>query len=177
MDNQFGIAGRYSGIQGTLDGIQEPAEEMLEQKDIEYQQIIEQIQTECQEMLEEKEREVDNDEAKMTRRLRDSGQENVAITEQMRQLQEEIRGLKDQKFTDCKFDEGPTILEKTKIGKLRYSLDVGVADRTSSGRDYLYIVYVLMLYTNFFFLGTGLRAPTSSGRKRRSPSYRSFTEP
>ena len=32
------------------------------------------MQTECQAMLEEKEREVDNDKAKMTRRLRDSGQ-------------------------------------------------------------------------------------------------------
>ena len=56
---------------------------MLEQKDIECQQIIEQVPTECQAMLEEKEREADNDKAKMTRRLRDSGQENVAITEQL----------------------------------------------------------------------------------------------
>ena len=121
-------------MQSQMDGIQEQAEEMLEQKDIECQQIIEQVQTECQAMLEEEEREADNDKAKMTRRLRDSGQENGSITEQMRQLQEEIRELKDGKFIDCKFDEGPTILEETKIGKFRNSLGAGIADRTDAGR-------------------------------------------
>ena len=89
--------------------MQEQAEEMLEQKDFECQQIIEQIQTECQTMLEEKERETDNDKAKWTCRLRDSGQENVVMTEQMRHLKEEIRRLEDEKYTDRKFDEGPTI--------------------------------------------------------------------
>ena len=85
-------------------------------------------------MLKEKEREADNDKAKLTRRLRDSGQENVAITEQMRQLKEEIRRLEDGKYTDCKFDEGPTIQEETKIRKFRNSLGAGVADRTDAGR-------------------------------------------
>ena len=47
------------------------AEEMLERKDIECQQIIEQIQTGCQAMIEEKERETDDDKAKLTSRLRD----------------------------------------------------------------------------------------------------------
>ena len=87
-------------------------------------------------MLEEKEREADNNKAKLTRRLRDLGQENVAITvtEQMRQLKEEIRRLKVGKFTDCKSDEGPTSQEETKIGKFRHSLGAGVADRTDAGR-------------------------------------------
>ena len=52
----------------------------------------------------------------------------------MRQLHEEIRRFKDGKFTDCKVDEGPTILEETKIGKFRNSLGAGVADRTDAGR-------------------------------------------
>ena len=71
---------------------------MLELKDIECQQIVEQMQTECQTMLEEKERETDYDKAKLTRRLRDSGQENVTITEQVRHLEGEIQRLKDGKF-------------------------------------------------------------------------------
>ena len=121
-------------MQLQMDDMQDQAEEMLEQKDIECHQIIEQVQTECQTMFEEKERETDNDKAKMTRRLRDSGQENVTITEQMRQLKEEIRRLKDGKFSDCKSDEGPTILEETKIGKFRNSLGAGVADHTDAGR-------------------------------------------
>ena len=94
-------------MHSQMNGLQEQAEEMLEQKDIECQQIIEQMQTECQAMLEEKEREADNDKAKLTRRLRDSGQENVAMTEQMRQLKEQIRRLEDDKFNDRKFDESP----------------------------------------------------------------------
>ena len=60
-------------MQSQMNGMQEQAEEMLEQKDIEFRQIIEQMQTEYQTMLEEKEREADNDKAKLTRRLRDSG--------------------------------------------------------------------------------------------------------
>ena len=117
-----------------MDDMQEQTEEMLAQKDIEYQQIIEQMQTECQVMLEEKESETDNDKAKLKRRLRDSGQENVSMTEQIRQLKEEIRRLEDGKYTDCKFDEGPTIQEETRIGKFRISLGAGVADRTDAGR-------------------------------------------
>ena len=87
-------------MQSQVNGMQEQAEEMLEQKDIECQQIIEQMQTECQAMLEEKEREADNDKVKLTHRLRDSGQENVVMTEQMRQIKEEIRRIKDGKFSD-----------------------------------------------------------------------------
>ena len=56
------------------------------------------------------------------------------MTEQMRQLKEENRRLEDQKHTDRKFDEGPTIQEETKIGKFRNSLGAGVADRTDAGR-------------------------------------------
>ena len=47
-------------MQSQMDDMQGQSEEMLEQKDIEYQQIIEQVQTECQVMIEEKEREADN---------------------------------------------------------------------------------------------------------------------
>ena len=117
-----------------MDGIQEQAEEMLEQRDIECRQMIEQVRTECQAMLEEKEREAENNKAKLTRRLRDSGQENVAITEQMRQLQEEIRELKDEKFVDYKFDEDPTIMEETKIVKFRNSLGAAIANHMNAGR-------------------------------------------
>ena len=124
-----------------MDDMQEKAEKMLEQEDIECQQIIEQIQTECQAMLEEKEREADNDQANLTHRLRDSDQENVVMTEQMRQFKEEIRRLEDEKFTDCKFDEVPTMQEETKIGMFRNSLGTGVADRTDAGR--MVLVYGL----------------------------------
>ena len=86
-------------MQLQMDDMQDQAEEMLEQKDIECHQIIEQVQTECQTMFEEKEREAE-----------------------------------DGKFSDCKSDEGPTILEETKIGKFRNSLGAGVADRTDAGR-------------------------------------------
>ena len=121
-------------MQSQMDDIQEQSEEMLDQKDTKCQQIIEEIQNECQSMLDEKECEPDNDKAKLTHRLRDSGKENVVITEQMRQLKEEIRRLEDGKYTDCKFDEDPTIQEETKIGKFRNSLDAGVTDRTDAGR-------------------------------------------
>ena len=86
-------------MRSQMEGIQEHAVEMLEQEEIECQQKIEQMQTECQSMLEEKERKTDNEKARMTRRLRDSDQENVLMTEQMQQLEEEIRDLKDGKFT------------------------------------------------------------------------------
>ena len=135
------VEDKYIVMQSQMDGMQEKTEEMLELKDIECQQIVEQMQTECQAMLEEKERETDYDKAKLTRRLRDSGQENVAMTEQMRQLKEEIRRLEDEKFTDCKFDEVPTMQEETKIGMFRNSLGTGVADRTDAGR--MVLVYGL----------------------------------
>ncbi len=48
--------------------------------------MIDQMQTESQTMLDEKECESENEKAKMTRRLRDTDQENVTITDQMRQL-------------------------------------------------------------------------------------------
>ena len=40
-------ADKYIIMQSQMNGMQEQAEEMLEQKDIECQQIIEQMQTEC----------------------------------------------------------------------------------------------------------------------------------
>ena len=48
--------------------------------------------------------------------------------------QKTARAHEDEKHTDRKFDEGPTIQEETKIGKFKNSLGAGVADRTDAGR-------------------------------------------
>ena len=48
----------------------------------------------------EKDREDDNDKVKLTLRLRDSGQENVVMTEEVRHLEEEIQRIKDGKSND-----------------------------------------------------------------------------
>jgi hypothetical protein len=63
-------------LQAQVEGIQEHAEELLAQKDIESQQAVEQIEAECQALLNKKDVEAKEANAKMMRRIRDSGQCN-----------------------------------------------------------------------------------------------------
>ena len=121
-------------MQAQVEGMQDQAQEMLEQKDQECQRKMEQMQAECEQLLEEKEREAGTELAKMTRRLRDSGQEYVAQTEELRQLGEELRELKQKASIEGKFDEGPSILGDTRGEKFRKSLGAETVDRTDAGK-------------------------------------------
>ena len=121
-------------MQAQIEGMHDQAIEMLEQKENEYQQTVEQMQTKYQAMLEEKEREAETERVRMTSRLRDSGQEYVAQTEEVRQLKEEIRELKQGRSIEGKFYGGPTILEETRGDKFRKSLGAEMVDRTDAGQ-------------------------------------------
>ena len=72
--------------------------------------------------------------AKIKRRLRDSGQEYVAQTEELRQLREEFRELKQKASIEGKLDEGPSILGGTRGEKFRKSLGAETVDRTDAGK-------------------------------------------
>ena len=56
-------------MQVQIEGMQDQAMEMLEQKENEYQQTVDQMQTKYKTMLEEKEREAETERTRMTRRL------------------------------------------------------------------------------------------------------------
>ena len=102
-------------MQAQIEGMQDQAIEMLEQKENEHQQTVEQMQTKYQAMLEEKEREAETENARMTRRLRDSGQEHVAQTEEVRQLKEEIRELKQGKSIEANSMETQRFWRKREV--------------------------------------------------------------
>ncbi len=54
---------------------------------------MEQIKAECQVLLEEQSVDTEKMNAKMTRRIRDSGQECVTLNEKIMQFQEEIQEM------------------------------------------------------------------------------------
>ena len=62
---------------------------------MESQQVVKQIEAECQLLLKQKNIKADEINAKMTRRIRDSGQECVSLNEEIRQLQTEIQPKSD----------------------------------------------------------------------------------
>jgi hypothetical protein len=121
-------------MQAQVEGMQDQAHEMLEQKEQECQRKVEQMQAKCEALLEEKLREAETEMAKIKRRLRDSGQEYVAQTEELRQLREEFRELKQKASIEGKFDEGPSILGGTRGEKFRKSLGAETVDRTDAGK-------------------------------------------
>jgi hypothetical protein len=67
---------------------------LLDQKDMDYQQEVDHIKV----LFEEQNVESEKTNVKLTRKLRDSGQQYVELKQEIRQIQTEIQGMK---FADC----------------------------------------------------------------------------
>jgi predicted RNase H-like nuclease (RuvC/YqgF family) len=76
-------------LETHMETLQTHAEELLAEKDKDHQQEVDNLKT----LLEEQTAETEKTNAKMTRRIRDSGQECVSRNVEIRQLQEEIQPL------------------------------------------------------------------------------------
>jgi hypothetical protein len=131
-------------LEAEMKGIQTQAEELFEQKDMEYEQVIA-----------DKSAEADKTNAKMTQKLRDSGQHCVSLNNEIRQLQEEIQSLLDKieqlqaeiqgmKFADCSYEGNRTLEGESNPKKWRTSLSGGTVDRKDAGK----MVMVFSMSTN-----------------------------
>ena len=77
-------------LEAQMVGLQTHAEELLDQKDDDAQQEIEQIRAECRDVLAEQQADAEKANAKMKQKLRDSGGYVVELLEKIRQLEAEV---------------------------------------------------------------------------------------
>ena len=78
-------------LEAQMVGLQTRAEELLAQKDDDAQQEIEQLRAECRDVLAEQQADAEKTNAKMKKKLRDSGGYVVELLEKIRQLEAEVQ--------------------------------------------------------------------------------------
>jgi hypothetical protein len=133
-------------LETHMETLQTHAEELFAQKDIDYHQEVDNLKT----LLEEQTVEEEKTNTKMTRRIRDSGQECVTLDEEISQFQEQIHPLCEKigeiqveiqgmKFADCTSEGNKSEGDRTVTGEIntrkwRTSLAGDTVDRKGAGK-------------------------------------------